>query len=113
MRDDPARLRDILEAAKKIALKVAEGKDAYVHDELVQFWLIKQFEVVGEASAKLTPELRASYPEVGWQAPVSLRNRLVHVYFDVDLDEVWLAAGRDLPPFADQIRRILDEIARS
>lgn len=59
--------------------------------------LTKLIEIVGEAAKQISDETRALYPEVPWSAAARTRDRLVHHYFDVDLDILWSTVIEDLP----------------
>lgn len=78
----------------------------------MQSAVIRWIQVIGEAVAHLTSELRAAHPDVPWRAASAMRNRTVHGYFDIDVDLVWAAAEIDVPLFAAQLRHVLapDEI---
>ena len=59
--------------------------------------LVKCIEIVGEAAARVGEETRQQVPEIPWQDIVGMRNRLIHAYFDIDLDRVWDTVMVDLP----------------
>ncbi len=106
MRRDSERLADILEAADKMSLRVAKGRQAFDADEDVQIVLVHLIQVIGEAASGLSDELTAQHPEVPWRQIVATRNRVVHGYFEVDLDILWDVAVIDVPRLADQVRII-------
>lgn len=70
--------------------------------------LLWNLTIVGEAVGQLPDELRAQHPEVPWNQPVRLRNRIVHGYWSVDLDVLHAVAIDDLPTFTASVRAILD-----
>ena len=51
--------------------------------------IVKSIEIIGEAASKVTQERRETYTELPWANIIEMRNRLIHVYFDIDLDRVW------------------------
>lgn len=59
--------------------------------------LVKSIEIIGEATSKVTSETKAHYAQIPWPSIVAMRNRLIHAYFDVDLDRVWDTVTDDLP----------------
>lgn len=59
--------------------------------------LTKLVEIVGEAAKQVTPATRAKYPAMPWTAAARMRDRLVHHYFDIDLDVLWSTVAEDLP----------------
>lgn len=109
MRRDEERLSDILDAADRIRSRVAEGRSAFDADEDRQLAIVRLIEIVGEACAGVSEDMRTSHEEVPWRAAASMRNRVIHGYFDIDLDLVWAAAEREVPELAARVRLILDE----
>lgn len=110
MRSGRERLIDILDAIEKIERYVARGKKAFDSEELLQVWIIHHLQTVGEAASKLDRDLQDNYPEIPWAEIIAMRNILVHDYFAVDLDEVWVAAQRDIPKLKNGILEILDDL---
>ncbi len=107
-KDDRIRLRHMLDAALE-ATKSVEGRTRSDLDRN-RVWtlgLMKCVEIIGEAAGRVGPGTRGEYPQVPWSRIVAMRNRLVHAYFDVDLDQVWKAVTEDLPPLADMLQEIL------
>jgi uncharacterized protein with HEPN domain len=60
--------------------------------------LVKCIEIVGEAASKVTPETKNELSTMPWADIVGMRNRLIHTYYDVDLEVVWATVEVDLPP---------------
>lgn len=98
MRRDDERLMDMVLYARK-ALRDTAGmtRGAFGDDERTQNAVVRYLEVVGEAGARVSTEMRERASDVPWAAIVGMRNRLVHDYADVDLDEVWKTVTDDLP----------------
>ncbi len=65
--------------------------------------------MIGEAAGKVSVEGRAEIPAVRWRAIIGMRNRLVHVYFDIDYDQVWKALTEDMPSLIEGLEFILDK----
>ena len=86
-------------AAARDAGSFVAGKteSALAGDRQLTLALLKCVEIVGEAAARIGPEIRARYPRVPWAHVVGMRNRLVHNYFDVDLSLLWTTVVDDLP----------------
>ena len=88
----------MVDAARE-ALSFASGSsraDLDANRQLV-LALVKCIEIVGEAACQVTVAGRDSVPEVPWPSIVAMRHRLVHAYFDIDLDLVWITVTEDLP----------------
>lgn len=101
---DEIRLRHMLEAAEKaVAFLEGRTRQDLDTDEQLALALTRLLEIVGEAAAALSEEFRSDYPEVPWRAIVGTRNRLIHGYFDVDLDIIWNIVRQDLPGLITKI----------
>ncbi len=88
----------MIEAASE-AVSYAEGncRDDLDTDRMRARAIVRCIEIVGEAAAQLGPEAREEIRDVPWPSVISMRNRLIHAYFDVDLDRVWETVQTDLP----------------
>jgi len=104
---DPVRIRHILDAARQ-TMNLAEGRcRADLDTDLtLNLSLTRLLEIIGEAARGLTPAFRDAYPEVPWHKMAGMRDRLVHAYFDVNLDIVWQTVTQDLPPLIARLERI-------
>jgi len=100
----------MLDAARE-AISFAEGKTRKDLDisRMLALSILKSIEIIGEAASKVTKETRKGYPEIPWASIVAMRNRLIHVYFDIDLDRLWDTVTDDLPPLTTALERILTE----
>jgi uncharacterized protein with HEPN domain len=102
-------LAHILEAIKYIDL-YTEGMDeqTFLTTRLVQDAVIRNFEIIGEASnniAKRYPEFVATHPELALTSAYEMRNAIAHGYFEVDFDVIWKTIQHDLPGFRTQIQQ--------
>ena len=86
------------EAATK-AIDFSKGKQRHDldDDELLRLALTKLVEIVGEAAKSISPESRSAMPQVPWRAAARMRDRLVHHYFDINLNILWQTITEDLP----------------
>jgi len=69
--------------------------------------LVKELEIIGEAAGKVSDEIRSQYGAIPWQDISGMRNRLIHAYFDIDLDVVWSTVTKDLPQLKADLESIL------
>ena len=107
-RDETVYLRHILDAIGKVeTYLVGVDEPAFKHSSLIQDGVIRQIEIIGEATRRLSRTFRNQYPETPWDDITGMRDKLVHDYFGVDIDKVWLTALDDLPVLRDQVQRIL------
>jgi len=107
-RDDRIRLEHMLEAARQ-AVGVASEKvrEDLDRDRFLVLGLMKCFEIIGEAASKLSVETRVRYPDIPWPQIIGMRNRLIHAYFDINLDLMWDTLKEDLPSLIQILERVL------
>ena len=99
MRRELAYLKDILKAADELLEFVATADESsFLASKFEQSFVCHRFVIIGEAANSIPAEMRARYPQVPWARIVSLRNRLVHDYFDLDLPLIWNLATTQLVP---------------
>lgn len=106
---DRHSLRHMLDHSRE-AHSLIEGKthDAVDTDRLLNLALVRLLEIVGEAANRISPRLRSQHPEVSWPDIVSLRNRLIHGYDEIDLDILWQILAQDLPPLIEQLDDLIE-----
>ena len=108
-KNDRIRIQHMLDAASEaIKSGAGRGRDGLDKDYVWTLGLVKCVEIIGEAAAHVGKDTREEHPEIPWLQIVAMRNRLVHVYFDIDLDEVWKAVTEDLPPLVTALEKILE-----
>jgi uncharacterized protein with HEPN domain len=97
-KNDVIRLRHMLDAALE-AQTFAQNRSRadLATDRMLVLSLLKLIEIIGEAAANVSPESRTEIPGIPWPSIVGMRHRLVHGYYDVDLDRVWDTVIDDLP----------------
>jgi uncharacterized protein with HEPN domain len=95
---DEASLVDILDAARLINEFVTGlDKASFLADVKTQSAVLHQLLLLGEATKRLSAPLRAAHPQVPWRGMAGMRDKLIHDYDDVDLDEVWKTIQTDVP----------------
>ena len=82
--------------------------EAFEKDRKTIDAVIRNFEIIGEASNKLPEEFRKKYPEVPWRSIIGLRNVLIHDYLGVDVKAVWGNLKQELPHLKEQMKSILE-----
>ena len=111
MRDeDKVRLQHIIEEAK-MACSFVQGCtfEDFVKDEKTVRAVIRSVEVIGEAASKISNELKNTHNEVPWGKIIGMRNRLIHVYFDIDYDVVWQTVHKNIPELIEIMQKLLKE----
>jgi uncharacterized protein with HEPN domain len=109
MRHEVLYLEDIRDAADSIARFIAGFDESMLSEsDLVSSAVVQKLAVIGEASARLSAELKVRHPEVAWAEIIAFRNILVHAYFGIDWSVVWLAASTEVSVLRMQIAAILE-----
>ena len=70
---------------------------------MTQLAILKAVEIVGEAASRVSADTKEAHPEIPWPKIIGLRNRLVHAYFEVNLERVWETVQRDIPYLITQL----------
>lgn len=103
--DDATRIRHMIEAAQSaqtfISGKTRQDLD---NDKMLLFAVVRAIEIIGEAASRITEETKKTAPNIPWRAISGMRNRLIHAYFDVDADFVWIAAAQEAPALVRQLQ---------
>jgi uncharacterized protein with HEPN domain len=107
-RSDIAYLRHILDAINRIEEYLNGITEADFHNRyLIQDGVIRQIEIISEATKHLSRETRENSSHIPWQEIAGMRDKLTHHYFGVDMEEVWLTAQEDLPTLKREVEMIL------
>jgi uncharacterized protein with HEPN domain len=109
----PLLLEDIWEAVEKIERYVSGlNHDAFVKDDKTIDSVVRNLEIIGEAANRLPKDFKAQHSEVEWPKIVGLRHRIVHDYFNIDVEIVWEIIQKDLPLFKSKLSRIRQRLAK-
>nr|RNJ66650.1 MAG: DUF86 domain-containing protein [Leptolyngbya sp. IPPAS B-1204] len=105
---DVATLLDIARAAQRVLdFKQGMNKTDFLEDAKTQSAIVYQLLILGEAVKRLLQDLRVQHPEIPWAPIAGMRDNLIHNYDDVDLDEVWRTAERDIPDLLTLLEPLL------
>jgi len=104
---DKNRLEHILESIDNI-FEFTEGMtfEDYIVDKKGRYAVVKNLEIIGEASYKLTTEFKNKYAEIDWKTIVDMRHVLVHGYYQVEDIIAWGVVQKDLQPLKEQIQKL-------
>ena len=84
--------------------------DDFIADDMMYYAVVKNIEILGEASNMLTEEFRTQHPQTPWKQVNGMRNYIVHEYFQVDNNVVWDVVTNDLPLLKLQVIQYLTEL---
>lgn len=108
LKSDRIRLQHVLDAANEaVSFVVGKSRGDFSADRKLALAVIKSIEIAGEAAGKVTAEFRTNSPEIPWQDLVAMRNRLMHGYFDINLEIVWKTVTEELPPLITELEKLL------
>lgn len=109
MKDNRAYLLHIQDSIKRIILYTRPGKRAFLSDPKTQDAVIRNLEVIGEAAKNLAPGFKAKASGIPWKSMAGMRDKMIHEYFGVDLEIVWVVVHKELPRLLKQIESALKE----
>ncbi|MHA1479809.1 MAG: HepT-like ribonuclease domain-containing protein [Candidatus Thorarchaeota archaeon] len=110
MQDDKIRFQHILDAVKEILMFTeGKGRTDLDNDRLLALGIVKLLEIIGEAATGLSRKVQSKFSTLPLRQMIGMRNRLIHGYFDIDLDIIWQTVKKDLPPLKDLLEVILKE----
>jgi uncharacterized protein with HEPN domain len=106
---DRLYLESIRDCLERIAEYTEPGEAAFLASRLIQDGVIRNLEVIGEATKNLSEDLRASNPSIPWRQIAGMRDVLIHDYLKVNLSRVWRTVETDLPPLDAAVKRLLQQ----
>lgn len=85
--------------------------DQFATDKKTLNAVLRSIEVIGEAAKKVPDEIRAKYPSVPWKEMAGMRDKLIHFYFGVDRESVWLVVKERIPGLKPLMEQILQDLS--
>ena len=107
MKDDKVYLIHILESIENIQKYNINGKKEFMEFSIIQDATIRNLEIIGEATKKLSEDLRGDYPQLPFRKMAGLRDILIHNYFGIDLTIIWNVIENELPQIKVELEKIL------
>ena len=106
-------IEDMLTAFGDIETFVAGmDRDGFAADRKTCLAVIRCLEIVGEAAKILPEHIRADYPSIPWKRMAGMRDKLIHGYFGVDMDILWVVITEDLPPLKTDLARAAEALRK-
>jgi len=107
----PEYIRHILDEIDYIMNQVSiTDYESFIRDETLKRAFVRSVEVIGEASKKIPPDIKAMKPDVEWRKVSGMRDRLIHNYFGIDYRIVWDVASNKLPDLRLKLQTLLEQI---
>lgn len=107
---DDVRLRHMLDAAKKItAFTENRFRQDLDRDEMFALAIVRLIEILGEAAKNVSEDTKNKATAIPWREMAGTRDRLIHAYFEVNLDIVWDIVTQDIPPLIYQLETLLND----
>jgi uncharacterized protein with HEPN domain len=107
MRKTRERLLDALDAIDRIQSRLPKSREAFIHDELIQVWMVHHLMVIGEAVRNVDPSFKQRFPSIPWRDIAGVRTIIVHEYFRIDYEVVWTMISQDVPELKQQFSQLL------
>ncbi|NJN72955.1 MAG: DUF86 domain-containing protein [Limnothrix sp. RL_2_0] len=108
--DDLTRLRHMRDAAQEILMFLDnQTKEDLSNNRMLQLAVIKDLEIIGEAANKVSGEIKRQYPAIPWRQMVGMRNRLVHVYFGINVGVIWRTVQENIPALLRDLEQALSD----
>ncbi|NGZ02694.1 MAG: DUF86 domain-containing protein [Nitrospira sp. WS238] len=107
MKDDRIYLLHIRDAIRQIVEYTAIQKEQFNADRKTQDAVIRNLEIIGEATKRLSPTVKSAHPDIAWKPIAGMRDKLIHDYFGVNVELVWEVVERDLPVLYEKVQQLL------
>ena len=107
MKSQRAYVEHVVDCIRRIAEDSALGRDAVFASRTLQDAIVRNLQVLCESTQRIGEPHKQRHPEIDWPSIAGMRNALVHDYFEVDFETVWLIVTRDLAPLEKAMRAIL------
>ena len=107
MKSQRAYVEHVLECIRRIAEDAVSGRESVFASRTLQDAIVRNLQVLCESTQRLDESHKQQHPEIDWRSIASMRNILVHDYFEVDFETVWQIVEKDLAPLQKAMRTIL------
>lgn len=107
-KEDTIYLQHILDAISRIeeyVHKLSYGE--FLENRLIQDGVIRQIEIIGEATKRLSPKMRNQVSDIPWKDIAGMRDKLIHDYMGVDIDAVWETVSKDIPELKNKMKNLI------
>jgi len=107
---DLVRIKHMFDIAKEI-IDFSKGKnrDDLELDRKLTLSLVHLLEIFGKAANGISLEFKSNNSQIPWKSIIGMRNRLIHGYYDIDLDVIWSTVTEDIPPIENKLKNIIEK----
>ena len=106
---DLVRIKHMYDGAGEIkSFTHGKTRQDLEHDRMLSLAIVHLLEIIGEAANKVTRDFRAKHSQIPWKSILEMRNRLMHGYYDIDLDIVWKTVTNEIPPLYNSLAEIIN-----
>lgn len=110
-KDNTVYLKHIRDATEKIEKYLKDvNKEKFYQDTLIQDAVSHEIQIIGEAVKHISSDLKRKYPDILWRDIASMRSKIVHDYFGINLEIIWLATTKQVPELKEDIKKILADL---
>jgi uncharacterized protein with HEPN domain len=107
MKDDRIYLEHILQSIDRILSYISDKNHSEFEDDFkTQDAVVRQLEIIGEATKRVSKEFRIKNPSIPWSDMAGMRDVLIHDYIDVDIDIVWKTASENIPVLKELLQKV-------
>jgi uncharacterized protein with HEPN domain len=110
MKDDRINIAYIADCIRRIQVYTRDGQAAFVRTQMIQDAVIRNFQVIGEATKNLSDEFKLTYSDVPWRKIAGFRDVISHNYISLDLEVVWKIVQDELPNLRPKIEAIAQNL---
>jgi len=107
MKDANVFLQSIFESIEKIENYTSSGKDEFMKSTIIQDAVIRNLEIIGEATKNLSQDIKEQNSKIPWRQMAGLRDVLIHDYMGISLKIVWNVVQNELPQLKAMIKEIM------
>lgn len=104
-------IKDIIEYMERAENHIKNFQlDQFLKDDKTCDAVIRCIEVIGEATKNIPEEIRISNPSISWRDLAGMRDKIIHSYFTVDFETVWLVVKEDIPRLKPMVKKVLEKM---
>jgi uncharacterized protein with HEPN domain len=104
-------LEDIYDAVMKIISYTKDMSfDDFMQDDKTIDAVVRNFEIIGEASNRVPDDFKTEHPEIEWRRIIGFRNRIIHEYFGIDYENLWRIKNDNIPSLSEFIKQVLEDL---